>query len=89
MESQHFVEYIIAIVSVEDAKKIAIESYEETKKEIQQYANISCLILMYLKINNVTYFFEIFIVFLLNIMRMQNFQVNKFIIYYNFSKLFM
>ena len=40
-EAQHFVEYIIAIVSVEDAKRIAVESYEETKKEIQQYVKIN------------------------------------------------
>ena len=42
-EAQHFVNYIIAIVSVEDAKKIAVESYEETKKEIQQYVKINYL----------------------------------------------
>ena len=28
-------------MSVEDAKRIAAESYEETKKEIQQYVKIN------------------------------------------------
>ena len=32
-EASHFVEYIIALVSVEDAKNIAVESLEESKEE--------------------------------------------------------
>lgn len=36
-QASHFVEYIIAIVSVEDAKKIAVESFEEAQEEIKEY----------------------------------------------------